>query len=152
MRTTESIVIAAARPAVFSAIERLDAYPDWLPLVHAAESAPGDSSDVGPAWFVELRAKVGPFARSKRLRMVRTEHVPEHLAVFSRVEVEGREHADWTLRAELADVPEGTELTMHLAYGGTLWTGGVLERVLDDQVRQGRAGLQRLLSGAPPTP
>lgn len=151
MHTTESIVVTAARPDVFAAVERLDAYPAWLPLVHAAEPDVAAPADGGPAWTVELRAKVGPLARSKRLRMVRVENVPDRLVVFSRAEVDGRQHADWRLRAELADVAGGTELTMHLAYGGTLWTGGVLERVLDDQIRQGRAGLQALLSAAPPT-
>ena len=107
-------------------------------------AGPGDA---GPAWSVELRAKVGPFARSKRLRMVRTEHVPERLVVFARGEVDGRDHAAWVLRAELAELAGGaTELTMHLAYDGTLWTGGLLERVLDDQVRQGRDGLSRLVA------
>lgn len=146
METTESIVVAAAPSAVFAHIEALDAYPAWLPLVHAAEPDDPAPGDPGPAWSVELRAKVGPFARSKRLRMVRAEHSPPTGAVFERRELDGREHAMWRLRAELRDVAEGTELTMHLSYGGSLWTGGVLERVLDDQVRQGRAGLQRVLA------
>ena len=34
---------------------------------------------------------------------------------------------------------------MHLAYDGALWTGGVLERVLDDEVRRARVSLVRLL-------
>lgn len=149
METTESIVVGAAVPDVFAHVEVLDAYPAWLPLVHAAEPADPAPGDPGPAWSVELRAKVGPFARSKRLRMVRSVHVPPAEVVFERRELDGREHAMWRLRAELRDVADGAaraELTMHLAYGGSLWTAGVLERVLDDQVRQGRAGLQRVLA------
>lgn len=153
METTESIVVDAAPAAVFAYVERLDTYPDWLPLVHSAEPADPAPVDGGPAWAVELRAKVGPFARSKRLRMERTVHQPGRQVVFARRELDGREHAMWRLQADLRDASDGgtvrTELTMHLSYGGTLWTGGVLERVLEEQVRHGRAGLQRVLGGQP---
>ncbi|HWL43227.1 MAG TPA: SRPBCC family protein [Ilumatobacter sp.] len=146
METVESIVVDAALPAVFAQVERLDAYPAWLPLVHTAEPAEAGPDDVGPAWTVELRAKVGPFARSKRLRMERVEHVADTRVVFARRELDGREHAMWRLQADLREMPSGgVELTMHLSYGGSLWTGGLLERVLDDQVRQGREGLHSVL-------
>lgn len=146
METTESIVVTAEPGAVFAHVERLDAYPAWLPLVHSAQQVEAAAGDPGPAWTVELRAKVGPFARSKRLRMVRVEHVADRRVVFARRELDGRDHAVWELAADLGTTHPGTELTMHLRYGGSLWTGGVLERVLDDQVRQGREGLQRLLA------
>jgi hypothetical protein len=145
MRTSESIDLAAAPGLVFEHIAELDAYPRWLPLVHRADRVDGD--DRGPAWDVELRARVGPFARSKRLRMARVDVVDECLVVFERAEVDGREHARWALRAELAPTTTGTRLTMHLAYDGGLWTGGVLERVLDEEVRRGRTGLAALVSG-----
>lgn len=147
MQTSETIVVAAHPADVFPHVADLGAYPAWLPLVH--EARPDDLADGadGPAWLVELRAQVGPFARSKRLRMVRTDAEPERRVVFTRRELDGREHATWQLEAVLATSADGgTELTMHLAYGGRLWTGGVLERVLDDQVRQGRDGLRRVLA------
>jgi hypothetical protein len=34
---------------------------------------------------------------------------------------------------------------MHLHYGGRLWTGGVMERVLTDQIEAGRERLTALL-------
>jgi hypothetical protein len=34
---------------------------------------------------------------------------------------------------------------MHLAYDGSLWTGGLLENVLEDQIRRGRSGLAALV-------
>lgn len=141
MRTSESVFVPAEPMAVFPFVADLGAYPTWMPLVFAAEPA-GDA-----AWFVELRARVGPFARSKRLRMARTAVVPDSSVVFERDEVDGRQHAGWTLRAELERVTDGTILTMHLAYDGRLWTGGVLERVLDEGVRRGRAGLLELVGG-----
>jgi hypothetical protein len=83
--------------------------------------------------------------------------VPPAAVAFERAETDGREHASWALRVELAEIAAAdgvaTRLTMHLAYEGALWTGGLLERVLDDQIRRGKAGLAELLSGsnAPPT-
>jgi hypothetical protein len=35
---------------------------------------------------------------------------------------------------------------MTLTYGGNLWTGAVLQRVLDDHVERGAAALRALLS------
>jgi carbon monoxide dehydrogenase subunit G len=142
VRTSESVLVPAAPEVVFPFVVDLGVYPRWLPLVHAAEPVAED------AWVVELRARVGPFARSKRLRMQRTALVPDVSAVFERTEVDGRQHAGWTLRAELTDSAEGTLLTMHLAYDGRLWTAGVLERVLDEEVRRGRAGLLALVQGS----
>jgi uncharacterized protein YndB with AHSA1/START domain len=144
MRTSESIDLAAAPGVVFEHVADLDAYPRWLPLVHRADRV---DEDPDPAWDVELRARVGPFARSKRLRMERVAVVDSRLVVFERAEVDGREHARWALRAELEPTATGTRLTMHLAYDGGLWTGGVLERVLDEEIRRGRTGLAALVSG-----
>lgn len=139
MRTSESVLVPATPDVVFPFVVDLGAYPRWLPLVHAADPV------AEAAWVVELRARVGPFARSKQLRMRRTAVRPDESAVFERAELDGREHAAWTLRAELAEHDGGTLLTMHLAYDGRLWTGGVLERVLDEEVRRGRAGLLELV-------
>lgn len=148
MRSTETARVGAPAAAVFPLVADLGRYPSWMPLVHAATPSPpglpGDAVvDAAPAWDVEIRARIGPFARSKRLRMERSELVDERLAVFERAEVDGREHARWVLRVELLPVDGGsaTDVTMHLAYEGSLWTGGPLARVFDDQVRRGRDGL-----------
>jgi carbon monoxide dehydrogenase subunit G len=146
VRTSESIDLSAPPVDVFAHVAELHRYPSWLPLVHAALPVADDGAT--PAWEVEIRARVGPLARSKRLRMERTELVEHRLAVFERAELDGRQHARWALRAELEPVRGGTRLTMHLAYDGSLWTAGVLERVLDDEIRRGRAGLAALLAGS----
>ena len=140
MRTSESVLVPVIPSEVFPLLVDLDAYPRWLPLVHAATPMGDD------AWTVELRARVGPFARSKQLRMVRSETIADRSVVFERAEVDGRDHARWVLRAEVVPVPEGSEVTMHLAYDGRLWTGGILERVLDEEIRRGRDGLISLCS------
>ena len=149
MRTSESVVVPAPPSVVFLHVADLVAYPAWLGLVHTVEPVTMSSSG-RPAWEVELRARVGPLARSKQLRMEQTDLVPDRLAVFERAEVDGREHARWALRAELESIPGAqTRLTMHLAYDGALWTGGVLERVLEEEIRRGRVGLVRLVNGEP---
>ena len=146
MRTTETATVTAAPAEVFPLVADLSQYPAWMPLVHAATPLEVGDGDA-PAWDVEIRARIGPFARSKRLRMQRTELVPARRVVFERAEVDGRDHASWVLRVELSSAATHaagdpvTEVAMHLAYDGSLWTGGPLARVFDDQVRRGRDGL-----------
>ncbi|HQZ35283.1 MAG TPA: SRPBCC family protein [Ilumatobacteraceae bacterium] len=128
--------------ALFAFVDDLAQYPRWMDLLHRVEPAGTDE----PAWNVELRARVGPFARSKRLRMRRTVHEPSaHRVVFERTEADGRSHSPWVLRAEVLELDGLSSLHMHLHYGGALWTAGVLERVLADQITSGRERLTALV-------
>lgn len=146
LRTTESVEVPAPPERVFPLVAELDRYPSWLPLVHAADVDPSAAS----AWLVEIRARVGPFARSKRLRMERTSHEHQRSATFERAETDGRRHARWVLRVELTSPADDvTRVTMHLSYDGALWTGGLLDRVLDEEIRRGRDGLAALVSAEP---
>ncbi len=126
---------------LFALVEQLTQYSQWMPLAHRvvqAEAGP----DGRPAWDVELRARVGPLARSKRLRMVRTVHDAERGTVtFERDERDGRQHSIWMLSATVVETGAGSRLDMHLHYGGALWTGGLMERVLADQIAAGRQQL-----------
>ena len=98
MQTTASLFIdGASATDVFEQLATLDRYPAWMRLVHRAEALAPD--DGRPAWRVELRARVGPFARSKQLRMVRTVHEPPHRVRFERVQDDDRDHAAWILAA-----------------------------------------------------
>ncbi len=147
MDITESVLVDASPADVFPLVASLDRYPLWMRLVHEVQAV--ESID-DPAWSVEIRARVGPFARSKRLRMVRTLHKPGRAVAFERAEIDGRDHARWALGIDLTSTgPASTSVQVHLAYDGRLWTGGVLERVLDDEVRRGREGLARLVSDGP---
>ena len=103
---------------------------------------------VGPKG-VELQAQVGPLARSKRLRMTRVAHEPDRRVVFEREEIDGKRHSPWILAATLhPDVSAAgcTRLTMTLTYGGNLWTGAVLQRVLDDHIERGAEALCALVT------
>ena len=82
-------------------VDDLARYPQWLSIVpradaEAATRSPCDATS--PAWAVELRATLGPLARSKRLRMIKTLDDPGHIR-FERREVDGRNHSAWVLDA-----------------------------------------------------
>ena len=128
---------------LFAWVDDLARYPSWLSIVTRAEAYAGDPL----AWSVDLRGRVGPFARSKRLRMVRTSFEPPRLAVFERQEDDGRQHAAWLLRAEVSPMGAGerSHLAMRLRYDGALW-GPVIERLLSDEIEQGRLRLLELVS------
>lgn len=146
MQTSASLEAACPPADLFRHVSTLDRYPAWMTLVHAAIPE-SDGEAHRPAWAVELRTRIGPLARSKRLRMVRTEFEPDRLVVFERAEVDGRRHADWVLRVDLDPAGDTTRLTMHLSYGGSLWTGGVLQHVLDAEIERGRDRLLALVNG-----
>lgn len=127
--------------AVFAVVADLTTYPRWLDIVSRAEPA-----DDG-AWSVDLRGRLGPFARSKRLRMVRTAADEPTHARFERDERDGRSHSAWVLDAAVAPHGDGSRLTMQLHYGGGLWMP-VLERLLRDEIERSRTRLLALLSAA----
>ena len=143
MDITESLEAPCAAEVLFELIDDLSTYPQWNGLVHSAVSEPGGQ----PVWDVELRARLGPLARSKRLRMVRTFRDAQAFAVtFERDQADGRNHSPWVLGATIAERSGLSTLTMHLHYGGSLWTGGALERVLADQITSGRERLLQLVA------
>lgn len=127
--------------ALFSWVRDLDRYPAWHEIVTRAEPVGEDT------WEVDLRGKLGPLARTKRLRMRRTgleEGSDPARVTFERDEVDGRNHSPWRLTAEVAPDREGSRLHMVLHYGGSLW-GPVLERVLGDEIERSRVRLLALV-------
>ena len=140
-----SLHTPAAPAAVVGYVAELDKYPQWMALVH---SATRDHASVEPAWNVELRAKVGPFARSKRLRMVRTtfEQGDTSRIVFERRETDGRQHAAWRLDVVVQRAAQGSHLTMHLHYDGRFFVS-VVEAILQQNIDAGRKRLGELLAG-----
>ncbi|MEP7045239.1 MAG: SRPBCC family protein [Ilumatobacteraceae bacterium] len=143
MDITASLEAPCPAAQLFDLVDDLSTYPQWNGLVHSAVAEPGDA----PAWDVELRARLGPLARSKRLRMIRTVRDAETCTVkFERDQADGRIHSAWVLDAVIAEERDVSTLTMHLHYGGSLWTGGALERVLAEQITSGRERLLQLVA------
>lgn len=138
MRTRSSVVLDARRDDVALYVSDLGRYSEWMPLVH--EAVP-DGVDL---WRVELRAKVGVFARSKRLRMRRVVADADRW-VFERDENDGRRHAMWRLEVDLEPIADTCRVTMTLDYGGSLWSGGILDRVLASHIEDGKRGLASLV-------
>ena len=138
----------ATRPpgAVFGWIEDLGFYPRWLEIVTRATPRV-DPGETRPTWDVDLRGRLGPVARSKRLRMVRTVHDPGQRVVFERHELDGRSHSPWRLEAEVT--PAGSagaeaHLRVVLRYEGRFF-GPVLERMLGDEIVSAKSRLADLL-------
>jgi hypothetical protein len=128
---------------LFHWVEDLGRYPAWHTIVTRAEP------DGDGAWLVDLRGRLGPLARSKRLRMERVVFEADQQVVFRRVERDSRHHAEWILRATIAPAGDGSRLVMDLHYGGAFW-GPVLERLLREEIDASRGRLLALVSGRSP--
>lgn len=137
MDLTATLAAPCAPERLFPLVEDLTSYPQWLEIVPRAEV---DASTDELAWLVDLRGRLGPFARSKRLRMVRTRHEPPRAVRFERRENDSRRHAEWALDASVEPAGEGCVLTVHLHYGGALWLP-VLDRMLRDEIERSRTRL-----------
>jgi Polyketide cyclase / dehydrase and lipid transport len=141
--------VPAAR--LFAAMNDLGTYGEWMSLIdHCDPVDPVDpvdtaSGDLGPAWIVTLKAKVGPFARSKRLRMVRVESTPNSSVRYERNEVDGKQHSAWVMEATISETGTSeSSVTVELTYSGGLWSGP-LDVVLGSQVDEARERLRAYL-------
>ncbi len=138
MKVTATLDAPCNAATMFSWVEDLARYPQWLTIL-------SDVDPDGDGWRVELRGKLGPLARSKRLRMERTMYRPNELVVFERRETDGRNHAAWTLHSAVTETATGSRLVMDLGYEGKLW-GAVIEALLKDEIDRARARLLALVS------
>lgn len=145
MDVTADLVAPCPPDHLFAWVDDLARYPQWLEIVPRASTVPAHPDDPGPAWSVDLRGRLGPFARAKRLRMARTVHEPGRVR-FERIEHDGRQHSPWVLSAEVSPAEEGSRLHMHLHYGGALM-GPVIERLLADEIERSKPRLLALVTG-----
>lgn len=151
---TAELVAPCGSEELFEWIADLGRYPQWLDIVPRAELADAHPDDPGPAWMVTLQGRLGPLARSKRLRMVRVA-CDEPISVrFERREHDGREHAPWVLMAAIAGADadgaveegESSTLQMQLHYGGSLG-GGPVRSLLEDAIASSGPRLLACIAG-----
>lgn len=100
----------------------------------------GDGGLGEEAWVVDLRGRLGPLARSKRLRMVRTVLDAPHHVRFERRELHGRSQSPWVLDAQVEPTAGGSRLSMRLHYGGS-FGDQILERMLHGEIERSRPRL-----------
>ena len=146
MEIEADVVAPCPTGELFAWVRDLDRYPRWHQIVTRAVPLGDDR------WEVDLRGRLGPLARTKRLHMARTELVEGERVVFERREDDGRQHSTWRLTASVAPDGDGARLSMVLFYDGTLF-GSVLERLLREEIARSRRQLLELVSdpaAAPP--
>lgn len=137
----------ATSEQLFGVLSDLSLYPQWLDLVDEAHYSDDVEGSERPAWNVTLRAKLGPFARSKKLRMERTITEPTSHVRFERSEVDDREHSAWTMDALITEnANAGASVEIQLTYGGELWSKA-LEAVLMAHVNDAGPKLRAMVEG-----
>ena len=145
MDLVASVEVPVSVEKLFDYVADLANYSSWLEFVHKVELV-GESTETDTTWLVEVRAKLGGLARSKRLRITRTLCEHPKVVVFERREQDSRRHSEWILRATVSQTATGAKLETNLHYSGNLFTGGMLERALSDQIATGREKLIQQLS------
>ncbi|MFM8779576.1 MAG: SRPBCC family protein [Acidimicrobiaceae bacterium] len=83
MDLVASVEVPVSVEKLFDYVADLANYSSWLEFVHKVELV-GESVETDATWLVELRAKLGVLARSKRLRMTRTLCEHPRQVVFER--------------------------------------------------------------------
>ena len=136
MDVTATLDASCSPERLFAEVIDLSTYPTWLTIVTRADRR----EDGADAWTVDLRGRLGPLARSKRLRMERTELDSPRRVRFERREAGGRNSSPWVLEATVEPTAGGSRLTMSLHYGGS-FGAGLLERMLTDEIERSRPAL-----------
>jgi len=136
----------AAPSAVLAEVAVLAGYPAWHGMVRRVDPD-------GDGWLVDLGARLGPFTRTKRVRMV-TEAVDEDatpgVVRFVRAELDGKDHGRWEMEAAVDPAAgEGPcTLRLRLRYDGSSPLIGMLEPMLRSEFERSADRLRRLLADA----
>ena len=114
METTATVLVETDPSTAYATVADLGGYPDWSGIVHAV--APAAPTPEGlSVWDVDLRAGVGPFTRSKRLRMIRIVDDSPRRCVFERQELDGRHHSMWRLSCQITEGADPDAIDLAIA-------------------------------------
>ena len=106
---------------IFGVLKDLEAYESWLGFVDSVETLEAEGNLA--CWQVTLRAQIGPFARLKKLRMVRVEEEAPRVIHFVRRETDGKDHSDWELLVHIGERESGgSSISMEVSYSGRFWS------------------------------
>jgi len=141
MDFTLEAAMDAAPAAVLAEVADLPGYPAWHGMVHRVEPD-------GDGWLVDLGGRVGPFTKTKRVRLRRHEGEAAGQVRFVRAEQDGRDHSPWELEGavEPAEGAGPCTLRFRLFYGGSSPLVGMLEPVLRAEVEQAAERLRGRLA------
>ena len=129
---------------IFSALSDLANYKNWLGFIDTIDTVDADGGSA--CWIVTLRAQVGPFARLKKLRMVRVEEDFPELIRFSRKETDSKDHSDWDLHVTINEKEGvGCSVQMGVSYSGRFWSVP-LQAVFTSHVETAKVRLQETFS------
>ncbi len=137
-------VIEAESSAVLAEVADLEGYPEWHGMVKRVVPD-------GDGQLVDLGGRIGPFTRTKRVRLVRDkDNAAAGRVRFVRAERDGREHSRWELEAEVepAAGPGPCTLRFRLRYYGSSPLIGMLEPLLRAEVERSADRLRQRLTGA----
>lgn len=131
----------AAPAAVLAEIEDLPGYSDWHGMVHAVEAD-------GDGWLVDLKGRLGPFTKTKRVRLVRAESTVPGEVRFVRKELDRTDYGGWELQGTVEPATgEGPcTLRFRLLYDGSSPLTSMLEPVLRAETHRSADRLRQRLA------
>lgn len=130
-----------APSAVLAEVADLPGYTDWHGMVRKVEPD-------GDGWQVDVGGRVGPFTKTKRVRLVRAaDDAPGHVR-FVRAERDRDDFGRWELAATVDPAEGDGPCTLHLRllYDGSSPLAGLLEPVLRAETDKSAARLRTRLA------
>lgn len=140
MRQTIELNVASSLDNVFTALRDLETYTEWLSFIDSIEKVEIQGED--QSWIVVLRSQLGPFARMKKLRMVKSSEHLGRSVCFSRSEVDAKEHSSWDLEVSCSSLDDAnTKVALTVSYGGKFWSRP-LETAFNSHVEEAKTRLR----------
>ena len=144
MRQVIEVDLNGSSEQIYIALADLANYKNWLGFIDTIDTVDADGG--GACWIVTLRAQVGPFARLKKLRMVRVEEDFPELIRFSRKETDSKDHSDWDLHVTISEKGDmGCSVQMVVSYSGGFWSVP-LQAVFTSHVETAKVRLRKMFS------
>tara|TARA_Y100001970_G_scaffold199704_1_gene242917 strand:- start:119 stop:577 length:459 start_codon:yes stop_codon:yes gene_type:complete len=129
---------------IYIALADLANYKNWLGFIDDIDTVDIDAGNT--CWIVTLRAQIGPFARLKKLRMVRVEEDFPKSIRFSRKETDSKDHSDWDLHVTISEKGDmGCSVQMVVSYSGGFWSVP-LQAVFTSHVETAKVRLRKMFS------